>query len=700
MICRTKRFLFFLLFFVSCQQSFSQPNRAIDSLKRAMKIATDDTSRVRILNILSNQFLRKAQYDEAFQNANEALTLATKKNLKRGMAAAYNSIGSINSDLGKYKEAMENFRISLAIRVEIKDTSGIAATYSNIGEVYSRLGNYPQAMDNILLSLRLAEKINDKKRIALCYEQRGIISGRQKKLPEALKDHQEALRIRKEIPDRPGIASSLTNLGLIYGMLDNDEKALECHFIALKIKQDLGEKKEIAVCYQNIGLTYAKQGRLSEALENFMNSLNINKEISDKRSIAFCCNNIGKIYTRLCKYEQAKQYLTDGLLLSKEIGTKGHTMDIYHSLSKLDSAEGNFHQALINYKLYTDYKDSLFNERSNQQINQLKEQYESEKKDKEKLVDEKKINDLLLKRKQDSLTIVKAENDKVQLENERVKTLNLYNQQEITLLNNEKKIQQLQILKDSADYIVQRAKADKAIQQLQLKRQKQAKNYFIAGLVLFAILSFFIYRNYHTRQKLKLLTLRNKIASDLHDDVGSTLSSISIFSQMAQQQSKETIPMLETIGESSRKMLDAMADIVWTIKPENDQFEKIIMRMRSFAYELLGAKKIDFEFIADEEVEKYKLPMEVRRNLYLIFKEATNNMVKYSEARRAMFAIKGEKNNLTMIIKDDGKGFNTESSTAGNGLKNMKQRAKEIGAEFMIDSRPGNGTMIQLKIAV
>jgi signal transduction histidine kinase len=233
-----------------------------------------------------------------------------------------------------------------------------------------------------------------------------------------------------------------------------------------------------------------------------------------------------------------------------------------------------------------------------------------------------------------------------------------------------------------------------------LKKQKQTKNYLIAGITLFAILSFFIYRNYRNRQRLKLQTLRNKIARDLHDDVGSTLSSISIFSEMAKQQSKEVIPMLDTIGESSRKMLDAMADIVWTIEPENDQFEKIILRMKNFAYELLGAKKIDFEFEADDEVAKMKLPMEVRKNLYLIFKEATNNMVKYSTANKAMFAIKGEKNNLIMTIHDDGKGFDVNKSTEGNGLKNMKKRATEIGADLLIDSHPGNGTTIQLRVAV
>ena len=169
---------------------------------------------------------------------------------------------------------------------------------------------------------------------------------------------------------------------------------------------------------------------------------------------------------------------------------------------------------------------------------------------------------------------------------------------------------------------------------------------------------------------------------------------------MAQQQSREVIPMLETIEESSSKMLDAMADIVWTINPANDQFEKIILRMKGFAFELLGAKNIDFEFTAEDEVAKMKLSMEVRKNLYLIFKEATNNMVKYADANRAFFAIKKEANHLTMLIRDNGKGFDQGSIKEGNGLTNMKKRAAEIGAQFMIDSQPGNGTTIHLKVAV
>src|SRR5205814_1242894 len=124
------------------------------------------------------------------------------------------------------------------------------------------------------------------------------------------------------------------------------------------------------------------------------------------------------------------------------------------------------------------------------------------------------------------------------------------------------------------------------------------KNSFIVGLLLISVLFFFAYRYYRTQHLLKLQTLRNKIASDLHDEVGSTLSSIAIFSEIARQESNEVAPMLDQIRDNSRKMLESMADIVWTINPENDNFEKVVLRMRSFAFELLGAKKIDFEFNA------------------------------------------------------------------------------------------------------
>ena len=128
--------------------------------------------------------------------------------------------------------------------------------------------------------------------------------------------------------------------------------------------------------------------------------------------------------------------------------------------------------------------------------------------------------------------------------------------------------------------------------------------------------------------------IRNNIASDLHDDIGSTLNSISIYSEVAKQQAGKEIPALDLIGQNSRKIIESMSDIVWTINPENDSFEKIIVRMRSFAYQLLKAKKVEYTFEVDEKLNSIALPMQVRKNFYLVFKEAITNVVKYSEASR------------------------------------------------------------------
>ncbi|HJW28634.1 MAG TPA: ATP-binding protein, partial [Saprospiraceae bacterium] len=285
----------------------------------------------------------------------------------------------------------------------------------------------------------------------------------------------------------------------------------------------------------------------------------------------------------------------------------------------------------------------------------------------------------------------------------------LAHQKQLELMDKEKSLQQMLIEKNQSDLAAQKTEAKRQldllskegeIREIKLKKQTALKNYLLLGLLLLGLGSFFAYRYYLTNQMLKLQMLRNKIASDLHDDVGSTLSSISIFSEMAKEQSKENIPFLDAIGESSRKMLDAMADIVWTINPDNDQFEKILLKMRGFAYELLGAKKISFKFTADPHISGLKLPMDVRKNLYLIFKEAANNMAKYSGADKAFFAIKEEDGHVTMLIRDDGKGFDLQQSTQGNGIRNMQKRASEIGGQFMIDSSPGNGTLIQLRIPV
>jgi signal transduction histidine kinase len=212
-----------------------------------------------------------------------------------------------------------------------------------------------------------------------------------------------------------------------------------------------------------------------------------------------------------------------------------------------------------------------------------------------------------------------------------------------------------------------------------------------------AVLVYGIYR-YRLREVLHLQNIRNKISGDLHDDIGSTLNSISVYSEVAKQDPGKHAEALEMIGEASRKIIDSISDIVWTINPENDSFENIILRMRSLTFNLLRAKNIEFTFRADERLNTIKLSMEARRNFFLIFKEAINNLVKYADATLVSIRLAHEGSLIKLTIRDNGKGFDTTQPANGNGLNNMKRRAKEIKAGIQIESETGHGTSIELNL--
>ncbi len=155
------------------------------------------------------------------------------------------------------------------------------------------------------------------------------------------------------------------------------------------------------------------------------------------------------------------------------------------------------------------------------------------------------------------------------------------------------------------------------------------------------------------------------------------------------------------MGSASRSMIDRMNDIVWAINPKNDEFENILQRMQYFAAELLAAKNILLHFDVDKDMQKIKLPMEKRKNFYLIYKEAINNAYKYAEGKNVNVSIAEKDNSLIMIITDNGNGFDMDSkSVNGNGLGNMKTRAEEIHAKLDITSWPGKGTRVYLQMKV
>jgi signal transduction histidine kinase/ligand-binding sensor domain-containing protein len=213
------------------------------------------------------------------------------------------------------------------------------------------------------------------------------------------------------------------------------------------------------------------------------------------------------------------------------------------------------------------------------------------------------------------------------------------------------------------------------------------RSWFIFLCVTVALFVVYAVRIQRLKQRYKIEKIRLNIARDLHDDVGSTLGSINILSKTATRKlnkqvlQEEMKPIFEKIGQSAENTLDAMDDIVWSINPDKDKLEDLIIRMREFAIPLFEARNIQPDFATEGHKEQV-LSMDFRRNVFLIYKEAIHNILKHAEADKVKIRIQSGQE-FTMSISDNGKGF-VPSPTHRNGLKNMQGRAEAIRGKIKI----------------
>ena len=194
------------------------------------------------------------------------------------------------------------------------------------------------------------------------------------------------------------------------------------------------------------------------------------------------------------------------------------------------------------------------------------------------------------------------------------------------------------------------------------------------------------------------LEIRSQIASDLHDDMGSSLSSIHIFSELLRKSGSNSHDLLSKIEANAKDTLEALDDIIWLVKPSNDKFSNLSMHISEFSIPLFESKNIAFEIDFPDAISEIPLPMETRRNIFLIIKESVNNLIKYSECSKASIRAFRDQGDLCFVVKDNGKGFDPLKLTNRNGIKNLKARANQIHADIQINSAPGQGTEIILVV--
>ena len=223
--------------------------------------------------------------------------------------------------------------------------------------------------------------------------------------------------------------------------------------------------------------------------------------------------------------------------------------------------------------------------------------------------------------------------------------------------------------------------------------------YTLVGiLVLLLLYAFYLYR---IRQLLNLEKVRNRIATDLHDDIGSTLTNINMLSEISRKNlahPAEAEKFLHRISDEVTASGQALNDIIWSVNTQNDSMGQTLSRMRRYAAELFDHSPTSCHLNFDENVEGKKLNMEQRRDVYLIYKESINNIYKHALAKNVWIDVQLHKGKLHLKIKDDGKGFDSSVTTNRNGLKNIRSRTGKWKGDVNIKTGPGNGTLIEIMI--
>jgi signal transduction histidine kinase len=210
-----------------------------------------------------------------------------------------------------------------------------------------------------------------------------------------------------------------------------------------------------------------------------------------------------------------------------------------------------------------------------------------------------------------------------------------------------------------------------------------------------------LYR-YRVSHLLALERMRTRIATDLHDDLGSSLSRISILSELARRRAEgdpDGSRLVTDIGETAREMMDALGESIWAIDPRRDDLRSLATRIRRFAGDVLEAHGIAWSLQAPPDAEDVKLSPVERRQLYLIFKESLHNVARHSGASSVTMSLAVKSWRLSAAIRDDGVGFDepAEGETR-HGLGSMSARAADLGGWLTIDSAAGRGTEVRLEV--
>ncbi len=507
----------------------------------------------------------------------------------------------LNSDQA---QAIEYGKQGVAIGKQIKWNKGIAGCYLNISVAFTFSSKFDSALVYQDSALIYAYLEKEPKRLALIYLNRGDIYLQLNIFDKAVIYCDSSSRYAEIAKSEDRQARILQTIGSIYFKQEVLDKAIEYYDKSLVLYKKINNMAMASIVINNLANIYKRQKLYDKAIENFNIAIQIGDSINDLNNMAMYYGNMGEVYFEMQNYFESEKNYNKAIQFALAQSDSSDISMTYTQLAELyltkNDAVASINMSLQAYDIA--HRNNYIEHELNGSDILSKAYYQ--------------IGDY--KNAYHFFAINKSLNDTLTRQKLRADIVSMQTRFDVT-----QKDKTIQLLNENAQ-----------IQQQLIKRKNTFNFVIIALFILIAIIAYTLYNRYKLKQQLNQVQMRNIIAADLHDDIGSTLSSIRMYSDIVRMKIENDNPeagnFLSKMSESSREMIDNMSDIVWAIKPANDAFENIVDRMYNFASELCSAREITFKMPRPENLSLVKIGMLQRRDIYLIFKEAINNAVKYA----------------------------------------------------------------------
>lgn len=637
-----------LIFLLVCSSTESVAQDKVDSLKAAMENASADSTVKQLYIELSRQLFRESRLAEMQQVSEEMRRTFTARKDDNGIQYTLFYLGVAHTFLGNIQEAMSTSEQGYQLCMAMKDSLNAANHLANKGMILQRQGERGQALEVYLQVYELYNKFDEKSKISKILNNIAALYRAQENYDKAIEIYGASLDIKSELGDSIGVAASHMNLGLLYSYKDEMENALDNLSTAQMIYEAMNRPADAAYCEQLLGVIYFNFNCFPEAKEIFK-SLEFNAHIqADPWLYTSTLFSLGSIALIDEAFAEAETYLQGAIQLSEETSQTGDQHEIYLKLSKAQHAQGKDRVAFQNLQTAYELQDSI------------------------------------------------KEDKRLALEEEM--------QAKFDVLQNEKAL---------------------ALNQLELEQRTKQRNKLIAGLGLLLLLAGVLFAFLRQRiriakqqaalqeqritqleQEKKLAALsaviegeekeRLRIAADLHDGLGGLLTSVKAhFYQLLKNTPKEglyekTSSLIDEACTEVRRishnmapralalsgLTSALSDLCTMIQNESMQCE----------LETIGLVEDD---LADQAV-----------SIYRIIQELCNNTLKHATANHLFIQALQKGDWLSILVEDDGKGFDVQAAMAkkGLGLASINSRVKALNGEIHWDSVAGEGTSVSIRI--